>query len=138
MMQINCLVIEDVKFLHEFNIKYYGGSIEYFLTTESKIESILSQQYGYFGYDEYPSVYEKSAMLFYMFVKGHCFVDGNKRTGLSVMLRMFEINDCLEVDPEFDWYDFAIEIASSDYRKDDIRKFINQIADLLRTKFVKG
>jgi len=136
-MEIKCLIVEDVKSLHYFSIEYFGGSIQYFPNTESKIESILSQQYEYFGHDEYPTVYEKSAMLFYMFVKGHCFVDGNKRTGLGSMLKMFSINDYVDIDPEYDWYEFAYSIAESKYRNDDIKKYIKWITEMLKTKFVR-
>lgn len=136
-MDIKCITLEDVKLIHKWNIEYYGGSLEYFSETENKVESILSQQYGYFGHDEYPSVYEKSAMLLYLFIKGHCFVDGNKRVGISTMFHMFEINGFVEVDIEYDWYKLTLEVATSNYRQSDIKKYIRQIARFLMSKFVR-
>jgi len=136
-MDIKYVFAEDIKSIHKFNIEHNGGDPDYNLETENKVEGVLAQQYGYFGHDEYPSVYDKSAMLLYFFTKGHCFLDGNKRVGASTMFYMFEINGYLETDVEYDWYDFTLDVAKSEYRQDDIRDYIRRIAELLRVKFIK-
>lgn len=137
-MEIKCLALENIYDAHKIGIEQYGGSLEHYPTTESKLESILSQQFGYFGHDEYPNIYDKSAMLLYFLTKGHCFVDGNKRVGLGAMLYMFAINEYEDISEEDDWYELTYEVASSEYRQDDIKKFIKWIGELLRTKFIKG
>ncbi|MHB1405549.1 MAG: Fic family protein [Desulfitobacteriaceae bacterium] len=59
----------------------FGGSLEYYQNTENKIKSVLDQQNPHFGYDKYPTVFDKAAMLWYFLTKNHCFMDGNKRVG---------------------------------------------------------
>lgn len=44
------------------------------------------------GKDIYPTLEEKAARLAFSIVKNHPFVDGNKRTGLFVMLVFLELN----------------------------------------------
>ncbi|OLN32615.1 Doc protein [Desulfosporosinus metallidurans] len=43
-----------------------------------KLKSILDQQYPHFGFDKYPTPFNKAAMLWYFLTKNHCFVDINE------------------------------------------------------------
>ncbi|MFZ2896972.1 MAG: RhuM family protein [Saprospiraceae bacterium] len=47
------------------------------------------------GYDVYPSIEEKAAMLLYLVVKNHAFVDGNKRIAAACFLLFLERNGLL-------------------------------------------
>ena len=53
----------------------------------------IGQQFG--GQDLYPSIEEKAAMLLYLIVKNHSFVDGNKRIGAACFLYFLEKNSLL-------------------------------------------
>jgi death-on-curing protein len=133
-MKIVCLTKEDIFKFHNKAISVFGGSKEYYIDTEGKIESILSQQYGFFGHDEYPSVFHKAAMLLYYFVKGHCFVDGNKRVGYYAMLAMLRINGYKEhFDNDFG-YKSTIKVATSHCRQNEVKIFIRNIARTLNRK----
>ncbi|WP_425807540.1 type II toxin-antitoxin system death-on-curing family toxin [Desulfitobacterium sp. Sab5] len=81
------LCIEDILEIHKEAIEMFGGSLEFYKDTELRIKSILDQQYPHFGYDKYPTLFEKAAMLWYFLTKNHCFVDGNKR--VAFMLQRF-------------------------------------------------
>lgn len=51
------------------------------------VESAVSSPFQTFaGEDLYPTVYDKAAQLCYALAKDHGFEDGNKRTGLHVMI----------------------------------------------------
>lgn len=130
------LNFDDIIDIHNTAIECNGGDAGSYPETESKIESILSQQYGYFGHDEYPTIYNKAAMLFYFFTKGHCFVDGNKRVGLGAMLYILDINGYSDMSEEDDWYELTLEVAISSYSGEDLRKYIQWISDFLKKRFI--
>ena len=45
----------------------------------------------------YPTIEEKAAMLLYLIVKNHVFVDGNKRIAAACFLLFLEENDLLHI-----------------------------------------
>lgn len=55
--------------------------------------SVINQSFG--GQDLYPSVQEKAANLFYLIIKNHSFLDGNKRIGCSLFLYYLDRNGLL-------------------------------------------
>jgi len=69
MDSIELLNLEDILEIHTEAIKKFGGSFEFYRDTETKIKSILDQQYPHFGYDKYPTISEKAAMPWYFLTK---------------------------------------------------------------------
>ena len=63
---------------------------------DKSFDSSVNQVYQTFGGDElYPTLEEKAAMLLYMVVKNHSFVDGNKRIAASCFLYFLDRNKML-------------------------------------------
>ena len=63
---------------------------------DKSFESSVNQLYQTFGgQDLYPTLEEKAAMLLYMVVKNHSFVDGNKRIAASCFLYFLDRNKML-------------------------------------------
>ena len=63
---------------------------------DESFNSSVNQIYQTFGSVElYPSLEEKAAMLLYLIVKNHSFLDGNKRIGASCFLYFMDKNDML-------------------------------------------
>ncbi len=63
---------------------------------DKSFESSVNQVYQTFGGQElYPTLEEKAAMLLYMIVKNHSFVDGNKRIAASCFLYFLDRNKML-------------------------------------------
>jgi len=63
---------------------------------DTGFESSIGQIYQSFGGTEmYPSVEEKAAMLLYLIVKNHSFIDGNKRIAAACFLYFLERNGLL-------------------------------------------
>lgn len=59
-------------------------------------DSAISQiKQGFGNKDAYPSIEEKAAMLLYLIVKNHAFVDGNKRIAAACFLLFLEQNELL-------------------------------------------
>lgn len=67
---------------------------------DTGFESSIRQIYQSFGGTEmYPSVEEKAAMLLYLIVKNHSFIDGNKRIAAACFLYFLERNGLLYQKP---------------------------------------
>ena len=74
----------------EFKSKLFGKE------KDGSFESSISQIYQSFnGKELYPSIEEKSAMLLYLIVKNHSFIDGNKRIAAACFLYYLEKNKIL-------------------------------------------
>ena len=74
----------------------FGGSDLFGLPKDSSFASSIGQIYQTWeGKDLYPSVEEKAAMLLYLVVKNHSFVDGNKRIAATLFLWFLENNGLL-------------------------------------------
>jgi len=59
------------------------------------ISAINQIEQGFGDFDIYPSIEEKAAMLLYMVIKNHAFVDGNKRIGAACFLLFLHRNELL-------------------------------------------
>jgi prophage maintenance system killer protein len=74
----------------EFNTQVFG------LERDGGFDSAINQIKQGFGEKEfYPSLEEKAAMLLYLVVKNHAFVDGNKRIAAACFLLFLERNRLL-------------------------------------------
>lgn len=86
------LNVEDMIEIHESLIAIYGGLNG--IRNENLLYSSIGQIHQTFaGEDLYPSLEEKTARLGYSIIRNHPFLDGNKRTGLALMLHTLLIND---------------------------------------------
>ena len=74
----------------------FGGSELFGLEKDTSFHSSIGQIYQTWdGKDLYPSVEEKAAMLLYLVVKNHSFVDGNKRIAATLFLWFMQNNGIL-------------------------------------------
>lgn len=85
------LEVDDVILLHKMMSKATGGAAG--IRDMAALESALYHSYATFdGKDLYPAIEEKAGRQAYGIIRGHPFIDGNKRTGLLVMLVFLELN----------------------------------------------
>src|SRR5581483_10936982 len=90
-MTIRYIPLEEVLIIHDDFIKRYGGSFG--IRDLGLIESALARpQSSYFGQDLYPTIFHKAAALFHSLIFNHVFLDGNKRTSLTVTARFLNLN----------------------------------------------
>lgn len=74
----------------EFNSPLFGKE------KDNSFRSSIGQIYQSFGGKElYPSIEEKAAMLLYLIVKNHSFIDGNKRIAAALFLYFLNKNGVL-------------------------------------------
>lgn len=85
------LTEQQVLSVHEMMIKATGGSDG--VRDMGLLQSALNAPFQAFGGKEiYPSLLSKAAAICRSIISNHPFVDGNKRTGIHVMLIFLEIN----------------------------------------------
>ena len=74
----------------------FGGSNLFGVEKDASFHSSIGQIYQTWeGKDLYPSIEEKAAMLLYLVVKNHSFVDGNKRIAATLFLWFMQNNGIL-------------------------------------------
>ncbi len=103
--------IKEVEQLHQILIAKFGGS--HGIRDKSALESALARPFQTFDKKElYPSVLEKGASLIESILVNHPFIDGNKRTGYT-LLRLFLLHNSIDITASKDnKYEFVINIAS--------------------------
>jgi death-on-curing protein len=92
-----------------------------------KLESCLSAAFQTYAKRElYPTLIDKSSILFYLMIKNHPFMNGNKRLAIATMLTFLHINGkWLDVSND-ELYHFAVWVAASNPRlKDGVVLAIN-------------
>jgi death-on-curing protein len=111
-MKTHYIPLEEVLLIHDDLIRRYGGSFG--IRDLGLIESALARpQASFGGKDLYPSVLEKAAALFHSLIFNHAFLDGNKRTSLTVAARFLSLNGHeLEASQE-DITDFPLWVHST-------------------------
>ncbi|MDD3679175.1 MAG: type II toxin-antitoxin system death-on-curing family toxin [Patescibacteria group bacterium] len=85
-----------------------------------KLESCLVQSFQTFGAkDLYPGIIKKASVIFYLMIKNHPFVNGNKRIAVATMITFLLINKkWLEVSNE-ELYEIAVWVAKSNPKVKD-------------------
>lgn len=76
--------------LTEFDSGVFGKEKD-----KSFLSSIAQIEKGFETTDFYPTIEEKAAMLLYLVVKNHSFVDGNKRIAAACFLKFLQQNNML-------------------------------------------
>ena len=118
------LTVDEVLALHKYAIRRYGGS--YGVASMERLESALNTpKQTMFGDELYPDIFARAAILAYLLVQNHPFVDGNKRTALYAMLRFLETNGfVVTVTSNDELYQFTIDIATSALDKEQIEEWL--------------
>ena len=85
------LSVETVKNIHSELILCIGGS--HGIRDENLLDMSVNAPFQTFGgVDLYPSLAHKAAHLTFSLIKNHPFLDGNKRTGITVMIVFLKAN----------------------------------------------
>ena len=115
----------EVEQLHKLLIDEFGGS--HGIRDKSTLESAIARPFQTFdGKDLYPSVLEKAASLIESILVNHPFIDGNKRTGYT-LLRLFLLSNDLDIIASQDnKYEFVINIASGTLKYDRILSWLKK------------
>ncbi|MDY4011193.1 MAG: type II toxin-antitoxin system death-on-curing family toxin [Fusobacterium gastrosuis] len=121
------LNVNDMIEIHESLIAVYGGLNG--VRNENLIYSSIEQIHQTFaGEDLYPSLEEKTARLGYSIIRNHPFLDGNKRTGLALMLHTLLINN-IELDEDYinESLLFIQSLASGEKTYEEVLEWIKKV-----------
>lgn len=115
--------IDEVLQIHKILIERFGGTDG--VRDRSLLDSSISRPFNTFDQqDLYPSIIDKSAAVIESIVRNHPFIDGNKRTGYTLM-RLLLLTDGLDIKAtEDEKYDFVISIAKGELSFDKIKSWI--------------
>lgn len=111
------LTIADIVEINRCIINEFGGlfiSDNDNLVNPGSLLHVLEEIQGsLFGFNLYPSLFEKAAVLGWRIIKFHVFLDGNKRTGMEACRNFLEINGFdMRIDSSV--VDVALGIAKGD------------------------
>ncbi|MCI5725794.1 type II toxin-antitoxin system death-on-curing family toxin [Fusobacterium sp.] len=121
------LNVNDMIEIHESLIAVYGGLNG--VRNENLIYSSIEQIHQTFaGEDLYPSLEEKTARLGYSIIRNHPFLDGNKRTGLALMLHTLLINN-IELDENYinESLLFIQSLASGEKSYEEVLEWVKKV-----------
>ena len=115
--------IDMVMLAHKLTIQETGGTDG--ILNIALLDSVISGISQTFDNQElYPTKEDKAAYLAFGIIKNHPFNDGNKRTGIGLMLTFLVTNGIkLKVTNE-ELIDLGIGIAASKYSLDYIKEWI--------------
>ena len=117
------LDVVQVLYLHNVMCGATGGICE--LRDIGALESAIYHAYASFeGKDLYPTLEEKAARQTYGIIRNHPFLDGNKRTGLFVMLVFLELNSIKLYFSQAELVELGIGIAEGIKDSKQITKWI--------------
>ncbi len=113
------LTSEDILYLHFRLIEDYGGS--HGIRDENRLKSVVeAPKQVAFGVDQYPSIFEKSAVYARNIIADHLFVDGNKRSGITSASIFLKKNGYELFATTKELEDFAVKIAVEHLTVSDI------------------
>ncbi len=119
------LTEHQVLSVHEMMIKATGGLGG--THDMGLLQSALNAPFQTFGGKEvYPSLLSKAAAMCRSVISNHPFIDGNKRTGIHVMLIFLELNG---VQPDYtqeELIDLGLGVAAGDLDVNDILNWLSE------------
>ncbi len=110
-MTINYMSIEEILRIHYQLIEDFGGS--HGVRDEKRLASVIAApKQTVFKQEQYKSIFEKAAVYLRNIIGDHPFVDGNKRTAITVCGIFLERNkQTLQTTPS-DLESFVISVAT--------------------------
>lgn len=110
-MTTKYLTLEEILRLHFQIIEDFGGS--HGVRDEGRLESVIkAPAQNVFGEDQYASIHDKAAVYLRNIIGDHPFLDGNKRTALTVCAIFLDRNGhIINADPK-DLEDFTVKVAT--------------------------
>lgn len=115
--------LDEVLTLHQLALDAYGGAAG--LRDLGALQSALATpQQTMFDEELYPTLADKAAILLYLLIQNHPFVDGNKRAALSTCFWFLESNGHTLDAESKELYQFTIDIASGHLDKGAVTTWI--------------
>lgn len=119
------ITVEKVLIIHDLLIERFGGNSG--VRDRGLLESAVNRPLQTFDTEDlYATLVEKGAAIMESIVRNHPFVDGNKRTGYTLM-RLFLLHYDCDIDAsENEKYDFVISIAGGKISFNTIKDWLEK------------
>lgn len=121
-MDIKFLTIEQVLSIHHQILK--NTQEDKGLSPDMSLESALNRIDDHVYYTGLKDVYELAALYAIAIAKGHCFHNGNKRTGMVSMIVFLFINNILLNADNRDIEEVMIDIVEDRIEQKELAKWI--------------
>ena len=119
---VQFLNTEEVRFVHEDQIRRYGGGFG--LRDEGLQDSAVAQPQATFGGQRlHPTLFDMAAAYLFQLVENHPFVDGNKRVGTAVAILFLKLNGFNIKVADDDMTNFVLNVAQGRIDKPTISEF---------------
>ncbi len=119
------LTERQVLSVHEMMINATGGLDG--TRDMSLLQSALNAPFQTFGGNEvYPSLLSKAAAMCRSVISNHPFIDGNKRTGIHVMLIFLEVNGIQPDYTQEELIDLGLGVAAGNLDVNDILNWLSE------------
>jgi death on curing protein len=136
MQDISILDVERIAFKLTRQFMAFDEPIpDYSKRFPNVLESCLATPFQWFaGRSLYRGIISKASMLFYLMIKNHPFLNGNKRIAITTLLVFLYLNKkWLRVDLDV-FYKFSIDIATS--RAEDKNNAVLAIRRFIRAHII--
>ena len=104
--------------MHQEQIAEHGGSDG--IRDESLLDSALAKPKNVFAYAEDPSIFTLAASYAFGIARNHAFIDGNKRTALTVSMTFLDRNGWDIEAPLVEVYLTFLHLAESSLAESDL------------------
>lgn len=115
------LTLDDVIWIHEEQLRLYGGATG----VRDKgliLSALLRPQSGY-----YADLIEEAAALWESLAMNHGFVDGNKRVAFAGTILFLQANGAAPTGTEEEWIEFIYaNLEAGTFRKDVLEDWLNR------------
>lgn len=116
---------EDILLIHSFIIDETGGS--HGLRDRGAIEALVAApKQSFENKEQYSDIYQKAAVYLHRTIMNHPFVDGNKRTAVTVAGLFLEENGYDITVKEGDFEEFAVRVVEEKLEINEIAKWLTK------------
>ena len=120
---INWINIDEILLFHSKIMNDTGGS--YGVRDLNLLGSSINKAFASFDNKEfYEKIESKVSTTVFSLIKNHCFIDGNKRIGIAVMLYLLKMNNIKTIYTQDELIQLGLGVAEGDTLENDILNWI--------------
>lgn len=124
-MKTKYISLDETIAIHDSMVSLYGGSFG--IRDIGLIQSAITRpQASFDGTDLYPDIFLKASALFHSLMFNHAFIDGNKRTTISVTARFLAINGYELNTSDEEFVAFPLRVENNHLSLEDIASWFEQ------------
>jgi death-on-curing protein len=126
-MEFKSLTAKEILFLHDIAIAQYGGALG--LRDRALLEGAMGRAdtrlaYGPFEPGSLESTVDSAVAVASGIVSSHLFVDGNKRTALTVIRALLNLNDVVFAPPRNEVAGAMVKLAAGEWTEEAFRDWV--------------